>query len=206
MQTEDLANHLSKSFWTFLTSPNAVYGLFPRWPCNINPVDLWNCDCELTFLEVSLWIWAQSYKFQLYTTAVVQQFLLPCKTEFIHLPSFSPCIRPDPACWHRRSRARLPRGIFVLCFTFFSDFTGFRFSLRTVNSWGQIPPFDLRTATNEAVGPKLRYHDGRHDDSAVFHHRAVIGQGIFILDQNQFVDVIPVTNLRGKTNPNKKKG
>lgn len=119
---------------------------------------------------------------------------------------FLPCVRPDPALLAQGVLERDFHGAFFpLCSTFFSDFTGFRFSLRTVNSWGQIPPFDPRTATNEVVGPMVRYHDGRHDDSAVLHHRAVIGQGVFILDQNQFVDVIPVTNLRGKTNPNKLK-
>lgn len=49
------------------------------------------------------------------------------------------------------------------------------------------------------------YHDGCHDHRAVLHRRAVIGQSIFILDQHEFVNVVPVANLQDTEEKKKKK-
>lgn len=45
-------------------------------------------------------------------------------------------------------------------------------------------------------GRGVHYHDSCHDDCPVLNVCAVIGQQHLILDQDQFVNVVPVANLR----------
>lgn len=52
------------------------------------------------------------------------------------------------------------------------------------------------------VGERMpvSYHDGGDDDGAVLHARSVIWKQRRVLDQDQFVCVVPVADLQGEEN------
>ena len=44
----------------------------------------------------------------------------------------------------------------------------------------------------------VSYHDGRDDNGAVFHAGCVVGKQRRVLDQHQFVRIVPVADLQGE--------